>query len=116
MSMQCGPWIPFNAERIETLPETGAVFEIATLVRNVLYIGPANGNLRQAATQLLGIPGRLPLPSGGLYIRFALTGDEPPVLAERLRDFQQLHAGALPQANDRPLRPLRAVTRVPQAA
>ena len=39
-------WRRLTAETIADLPETGAVFEVANLVRTVQFIGKASGNLR----------------------------------------------------------------------
>ena len=39
-------WRRLTAETIADLPEAGAVFEVANLVRTVQFIGSASGNLR----------------------------------------------------------------------
>lgn len=95
-------WMKFSAERIAALPEVGAIFEIATLVRNVVFIGRAEGNLRTAAERILAIPGHLPVPSGGLYLRFRPTDDEGESLRAHLARFQAAHGGELPVANRHP--------------
>ena len=101
-------WVPFSAESIGALPEVGAVFEIATLVRNVVYIARAEGNLRLAAERILAIPGHLPLPAGGLYLRWTPTDREVELLTEQLVAFQRTHSGELPIANRQPFRVTRA--------
>jgi hypothetical protein len=95
-------WVPFSAERIGALPETAAILEIATLVRNIVYIARAEGNLRRAAERILAIPGHLPLPAGGLYLRWTTTDDEVEALTARLGAFQETHGGELPIANRHP--------------
>ena len=39
-------WRRLTSETISDLPEAGAVFEVANLVRTVQFIGTASGNLR----------------------------------------------------------------------
>ena len=105
-------WVAFSAEHITALPEVGAILEIATLVRNVVYIARAEGNLRRAAERILAIPGHLPLPAGGLYLRWTVTDREVESLTERLETYQRTHGGELPVANRHP----RGVARVQQHA
>lgn len=109
-------WVPFTAEQIAHLPEEGGIFEIATLVRNVVFIGRAEGNVRRAATQMLDIPGRLPQLAGGLYLRFLPAAQEVEALTARLREFEQSHHGELPSANRLPVRPVTVARSQQQAA
>ena len=102
MPQDTARWVPFSADQIGSLPEVGAVLEIATLVRNVVYIARAEGNLRRAAERILSIPGHLPLPAGGLYLRWVATDREVEMLTERLEAFQSAHGGDLPVANRHP--------------
>ena len=109
-------WVPLTAEQIAHLPETAGVLEIATLVRNIVFIGLASGNLRAAATQMLGIPGRLPTVAGGLYVRTFDAENEDEILTQRLNEFAALHHGELPSVNRHTARLLTAAKSQPHAA
>ena len=102
MEHETARWVPFSAERVGSLPEVGAVLEIATLVRHVVYIARAEGNLRRAAERILAIHGHLPTLAGGLYIRWEATECEVELLTARLETFQRTHGGELPIANRQP--------------
>jgi hypothetical protein len=95
-------WRRLTFDTIETLPETGGVFEIGNLVRNVLYIDCADGNLRRRLTTLGPAPSTLPPCAGGYYVRFVSTAKEAEARDERLAAYREAHDGQLPVGNARP--------------
>jgi len=113
MEVAPGRWLPLNPETIEALPDAPGVFEIATLVRNVVQIGAGDGSLRQRIQCLGGMPTHLPACVGGYYVRFELTPSEEQALEARLGDYRRRHAGTLPPGNrhDAGPLPLRAARR-----
>lgn len=112
-----GSWRRLDVDTLAGLPEVSAVFEVATLVRTVLYIGGAEGNLRQRLGALLHDSGRLPPAAGGYWVRWELasTATEGDLLEQRLAAFRGARGGQLPPGNRAtrqpaatPLRPSRS--------
>jgi len=101
MNVTPGRWLPLIPEVIEALPNHAGVFEVANLVRNVLYIARAEGQLRERVTALGPFPNQLPPCPGGHYFRFELTKAEDDTLHRRLTEFQSRHGGRLPIGNGR---------------
>jgi len=93
-------WRRLTFDTIETLPESGGVFEIGNLVRNVLYIECAD-NLRRRLTTLGPAPATLPPSSGGYYVRVVATAKEAETRDARLAAYRATHDGALPIGNTR---------------
>jgi hypothetical protein len=116
MTIAFSQWKPLVAAEIALLPESPGVFEIATLVRNVLFIGAASESLaRTLATHLNG-PGMLHARAGSLYFRHAPADDADRVQVELLSRYCERHGGSLPPAQStppssppRPQRHLKAV-------
>ena len=108
------PWKPLVAAEIALLPESPGVFEIATLVRTVLFIGAAESLLSTLTTHVAG-PGALHARAGSLYFRYATSDDADRVQVELLSRYCERHAGSLPPAQStpppatRPQRHLKAV-------
>ena len=95
---------------IAELPEAAGVFEVANLVRNVLYIARAEGSLRERVTSVAQMQEKLPPSAGGYYFRYEVNAEEEAMLARRLTDYRRRHGDLLPPAN-RPLARLHAVSR-----
>jgi hypothetical protein len=106
MDVEPGRWLRLNPDNIAGLPEDAGVFEIANLVRNVLYIGRGDGSLRRRLTEMGHLPAELPASAGGYYFRFTLTADEQAEMDRRVEAYRARHAGRPPlgNASDRPLR------------
>lgn len=87
------------------------MFEVGNLVRTVLYIGSAEGNLRARLAALSFEQAKLPPSAGGYYFRYQATEHEPETLACRLADYREGHGGELPGGNREAPRPLRLAAR-----
>lgn len=103
MTLAFSQWKPLVAAEIALLPESPGVFEIATLVRNVLFIGAAAESLTSTLTTHVAGPGILHARSGSLYFRYAATDDPDRVQVELLSRYCERHAGSLPPAQATPL-------------
>jgi hypothetical protein len=112
MLVEPGCWLKLNPSTIECVPEAAAIFEISNLVRTVLYIGRANGDLRARLSRLGAIPENVPASAGGYYVRYFPTDDEERALAERQAAHRAAHGGQLPPGNDaQPRAKFRLITR-----
>jgi len=112
MPAEIGPWQKLNPATIEFVPESPGIFEIGNLVRTVLFIGRANGNLKQRFDALGAIPENVPASVGGYWVRWVAVDDEEAELAARQTAHRDQHAGQLPSGNDARPRPMiRLVTR-----
>jgi hypothetical protein len=92
-------WLRLTPERIAQLPEAAAVFEVASLVRTVHYIGCAEGNLRARISALWSDLRQLPQCAGGYYLRYERTEAEAEALERRLASYRQRHRGNIPAGN-----------------
>jgi hypothetical protein len=105
MQLDSGRWVPLTPEAIAQLPELPAVFEIANLVRTVLYIGRAEGNLRSRLATLAVDLILFPQTPGGYYVRYACGVAEEETLHGWLERYRTRHGGRLPLGNgDQPIR------------
>jgi len=104
-------WQKLTPETIARLPEAGAVFEVANLVRSVVFIGRASGNLRRdlGAYHQESLKQR-PVP-GGYFFRYEPTAREEEALEGRLGAYRKTHGGLLPAGNCETPVPLRVATR-----
>jgi hypothetical protein len=104
-------WRRLTAEAIADLPETGAVFEVANLVRTVQFIGKASGNLRSrlAAYAQEDLKWR-PVP-GGYYFRYEPATREDETLDGHLSAYRNGHGGQVPAGNSEVLPALRIAAR-----
>lgn len=110
MDVEPGRWLRLNPDNIAGLPEDAGVFEIANLVRNVLYIGRGDGSLRRRLSEMGHLPPQLPASTGGYYFRFMLTAEEQQEMDRRVDAYRTRHAGRPPLGNgDGP--PLRLAAR-----
>jgi hypothetical protein len=113
MAVDPGRWQKLNPATIECVPEEPGIFEIGNLVRTVLYIGRADGNLRRRLERLGAVPENVPASAGGYWVRWAAVADEETALAERHAQHRGAHEGHLPPGNEGRVRPaIRLVTRV----
>ena len=110
MNTECIGWRRLTPDMILDLPEEGAVFEIANLVRTVQYIGSAGGNLRARLAALGTEQPRLPACPGGYYFRYETVAQEDEALAARLDAYRTTHS-ILPQGNREGTVTLRVVPR-----
>jgi hypothetical protein len=112
MALDLGPWQKLNPATLETVPEDPGVFEIGNLVRTVLYVGRADGNLRKRLEGLGAVPTNVPASAGGYWVRWATAADEAIALAEREDAHRARLRGRLPAGNEGVVRPaIRLVTR-----
>jgi len=111
MHLDSTNWRRFTPDIIAELPEAAGVFEVGNLVRTVLYIGAADGNLRSRLTALSIEQSRLPASTGGYFFRYELTGHEQETVATRLATFREHHGGQLPAGNREAPRTLRLAAR-----
>ena len=112
MAAEIGPWQKLNPATIEFVPESPGIFEIGNLVRTVLFIGRADGNLKHRLEALGAIPANVPASVGGYWVRWVAVDDEEAELAARQTAHRAQHHGLLPAGNDaRPKAVIRLVTR-----
>ena len=108
-------WRPLDSAEVTILPESPGVFEIATLVRNVLFIGVAADSLATSLGSHLESPSTLHARVGRLYFRYAATEDASRVHGDLLAYYRERHGDTLPPAQTsvppapRPQRHLKAV-------
>jgi hypothetical protein len=95
-------WRRLTPDTIAELPEAGAVFEIANLVRTVHFIGTARGNLRQRMATWTQDQAKLSPTPGGYYVRYQPATAEEQALEERLTTYRASHGGRLPTGNREP--------------
>jgi hypothetical protein len=99
MNPETNTWKPLSQDVVAEVPETPAVFEVGSLVRTVLYIAAAQGNLRARLNQLIQEMQTLPRTTGGYYFRYDVAPKEDEALASRLARYRAQHGGLLPTAN-----------------
>lgn len=102
MSIPFSEWQPLVPAEIARVPESPGVFEVATLVRTVLFIGAASENLLAALHHHHALPGHPLMHSGRLYFRYHATDEPERVQKELLAEYRRSHGGALPPAQDTP--------------
>jgi hypothetical protein len=89
-------WRPITSTTLEELPEEPGVFELANLVRSVLFIGgSAAGGLRAELSSALNDPR---LRSAARYLRFELTAEPASRAEEILSSYRAAHRGEAPPA------------------
>ncbi len=108
-------WKSLDPAVVTRLPESPGVFEIANLVRTVLFIGAAPESLATTLTNQLQTPNALHARGGRLYFRYAPTEDAERAQAELLARYGDHHGGTPPPGQStssvepRPQRHLKAV-------
>lgn len=104
-------WRRLTPDVVAELPEAASVFEVGNLVRTILYIGAADGNLRARLATLSLEQTRLPACAGGYFFRYELAAREQETFATRLAAYREHHGGELPAGNREAPRPLRLAAR-----
>jgi hypothetical protein len=99
MRSEVDRWVPFNADAAAVVPDGPGVFEVANLVRNILYIGCADGSLRTRLNSLFQPGNPLPSAPGGYYVRYEQTANEAEAFAHRMMSYRSGHAGRVPPGN-----------------
>jgi len=97
------PWRPLVPDALAELPERPGVYQLATLVRTVVYIGAAT-NLAASLAQHVSLAGG-PFSVGRRYFRFVELERPETVQRQLLVDFERSHQGALPGAQATPPSP-----------
>ena len=99
MPIMFSPWKPMTAAAIADAPACPGLYELATLVRTVVFIGAAAENLSEALTAHLNAPATLQHPPAGrLYFRVAPLDDPEETQRELIEAYRAAHAGAFPAA------------------
>ena len=101
MEVTPGRWLKLTSECIKALPNESGVFEVANLVRTVVYIGSGDGRLRDRIEAFGPVPSGLPPAVGGHYFRYELTDNEDETIRRRLKGYRREHGGSLPVGNMR---------------
>lgn len=95
-----GRWLPLVPDIVTGVPARSGVFEVASLVRHLLYVGPGEGNLQARLLELSRVPGRqLPQSIGGYYFRYRVTDTEGDALNAVLAAYGRQHGGRIPPGN-----------------
>jgi hypothetical protein len=98
MPVAFSTWHPLLPTEVERVPACPGVYELANLVRTVLFIGAAQDNLGSELKSILDTPGASLIGRSRLYFRFHATDDAELTQAELLEEYRQRHGGALPPA------------------
>ena len=96
MSITFSPWKPMVPAMIADAPASPGVYQLATLVRTVVFIGAASESLNEALAPHLSAPATLHPHLGRLYFRVAPLEDPEPTQAELLDAYRASHSGAFP--------------------
>lgn len=96
MSIAFSPWKPMLPAVVADAPACPGVYQLATLVRTIVFIGTASENLSATLTQHLNAPATLHPHLGHLYFRIAPLEDPEHVQAELLDEYRASHGGSLP--------------------
>jgi hypothetical protein len=92
------PWKPMTPTMISEAPTCPGVYELATLVRTVIFIGAAGESLSEALTEHLHAPATLHPHFGRLYFRVAPLEEPAGIQGELIEAYRASHAGAFPAA------------------
>jgi hypothetical protein len=98
MSIAFSTWKPMVPALVAEVPPCPGVYELATLVRTVVFIGAANESLSEALTRHLNAPATLHPHVGRLYFRTVAHEDPEHVRVELLEEYRARHGGGLPAA------------------
>jgi len=104
-------WRRLTPDTITELPETGAVFEVANLVRTVQFIGRASGNLRARMAAYMSEDLKLRPCTGGYFFRYEPTPPSKDSPSGPVASYLDSHGGLLPTGNAGPQPALRLAAR-----
>jgi hypothetical protein len=90
------PWRPLFPDQLAEVPDRPGVYELATLVRTIVYVGEA-GNLASALSQHVSLAGG-PSSQNRRYFRFVEVERPEQLQRQLLAEYQRTHQGALPAA------------------
>ena len=98
MSINFSTWKPMIPALISEAPTCPGVYELANLVRTVVFIGAAGDNLSDALTEHMNTPATLHPHFGRLYFRYAPLEEPDSAQATLIEAFRASHSGAFPAA------------------
>ena len=98
MSIPFSSWKPLVPVAITEAPTCPGVYQLATLVRTVVFIGAAPTNLSETLAQHVNAPATLHPHLGPLYFRLAPLESPEHAQSELLEEYRARHGGALPAA------------------
>lgn len=98
MSINFSTWKPMTPALIAEAPTCPGVYELANLVRTVVFIGAAGESISEALTQHLNTPATLHPHFGRLYFRMAPLEEPEGTQTLLIEEFRANHGGALPAA------------------
>jgi hypothetical protein len=99
MNTHTRTWRRLTTEALAELPQAGAVFEVANLVRTVQFIGTASGDLRTRLAAYVQEDLKVRPITGGYYFRYEPAPQEDEALDARLVAYRSGHGGQLPVGN-----------------
>ena len=102
MTVDFSVWHPLTPAETTGAPESRGVFEIANLVRTLLFVGTAPESLAASLRQYLETPGQRQPLAGRLYFRFLPTDEPEKLQNDLLVSYRECHSGALPPAQTSP--------------
>lgn len=98
MSIPFSTWKPMIPALVAEAPACPGVYELANLVRTVVFIGAAGENLSDALTQHMNAPATLHPHFGRLYFRVAPLDEPEGTQTVLIDEFRASHSGAFPAA------------------
>jgi hypothetical protein len=101
------PWHPLLPDALATVPSRPGVFQLATLVRTVVYIG-ASSDLAATLAQHVTLAGS-PFALGRRYFRYVELEHPEQRQRELLEEFRRSHRGTLPTSQS--MSPGQAIAR-----
>jgi hypothetical protein len=96
MSIAFSPWKPLVPAVVAQTPASPGLYQLATLVRTIVFIGAATENLSETLALHLNAPATLHPHLGHLYFRVAPLEDPELAQVELLDEYRTRHGGALP--------------------
>jgi hypothetical protein len=98
MSITFSTWKPLIPVFVAEAPSCSGVYQLANLVRTVVFIGAAGESLSEMLNEHLNAPATLHAPVGRLYFRVAALDEPAGVQTALIEEFRASHNGAFPAA------------------
>ena len=98
MSIHFSTWKPMTPALVAEAPTCPGVYELASLVRTVVFIGAAAESLSDALTRHVNAPASQHPYFGRLYFRVAPLEEPEGAQTVLIEEFRASHSGALPVA------------------